>query len=102
LKESIHKRNESPNKRIETKSWIERLDNLGDWNLEKLDEKFRTLRNGLFKCRDYIFKFLKDPLVPPTNNSSECGFRKLKVKNKISGTFRSNDGADAFSRFILS
>ena len=34
-----------------------------DWNLEKLDEKFRTLRNVLFKRRDYIFKFLKDPLV---------------------------------------
>lgn len=96
LKEAIHTRNESPGKRIETKSWIERLDNLLDWNLEKLNEKFRTLRKGLFKCRDYIFKFLEDPLVPPTNNSSERGFRKLKVKNKISGTFRSNDGADAF------
>ena len=100
LKEAIHTRNESPGKRIETKSWIERLDHLLDWNLEKLDEKFRTLRKGLFKCRDYIFKFLENPLVPPTNNSSERGFRKLKVKNKISGTFRSDDGADVFSHFI--
>lgn len=96
LKDAIHTRNESPEKRIETKSWIERLDNLLDWNLEKLDNKFKTLRNGLYKCRDYIFKFLENPLVPPTNNSSERGFRKLKVKNKISGTFRSDDGADAF------
>ena len=79
LKEAIHTRNESPRKRIETKSWIERLDHLLDWNLEKLDEKFRTLRKGLFKCRDYIFKFLENPLVTPTNNSSERGFRKLKV-----------------------
>lgn len=96
LKEAIHTRNELPDKRFETKSWIKRLDDLLDWNLEKLDGKFRNLRNGLFKCRDYILKFLENPLVPPTNNSSERGFRKLKVKNKISGTFRSDDGADAF------
>lgn len=96
LKEAIHTRNESPSKCFETTSWIKRLDSLLDWKLEELDDKFKTLCNGLYKCRDYIFKFLEDPLIPPTNNSSERGFRKLKVKNKISGTFRSDDGADAF------
>lgn len=63
LKEAIHTRNESPEKCIETKSWMKRLDNLLDWNLEKLDDKFKTLRNGLYKCRDYIFKFLEVPLI---------------------------------------
>lgn len=96
LKEAIHTRNESPKDCFETKSWLQRLDGLLDWNLEKLDDKFKKLRNGLVKYREYIFNFLENPLVPPTNNSSERGFRKLKVKNKISGTFRSDDGADAF------
>lgn len=54
LREAIHARNESPDERIETKSWIKRLDDLLDWNLEKLNDKFKTLRNGLYKCWDYI------------------------------------------------
>ena len=35
-------------------------------------------------------------MIPSDNNSSERGIRKLKVKQKISGTFRSDTGADAF------
>ena len=54
------------------------------------------MRKGLVKVRDYIFNFLEDPLIPSDNNSSERGIRKLKVKQKISGTFRSDVGADAF------
>ena len=52
--------------------------------------------NGLIKCRDYIFNFLEDPLIPSDNNASERGIRKLKIKLKNSGTFRSDLGADAF------
>ena len=43
-----------------------------------------------------MFKFLEDPAIPPDNNASERGIRKLKVKQKISGTFRSETGTDAF------
>ena len=57
---------------------------------------FERLRKGLFKCRDYIFNFLENPMIPSDNNASERGIRKLKVKQKISGTFRSDNGADAF------
>ncbi|KXB79107.1 hypothetical protein HMPREF1860_00738, partial [Prevotella amnii] len=48
------------------------------------------------KCRDYIFNFLENPLIPSDNNASERGIRKLKIKQKISGTFRADKGADAF------
>ena len=96
LQEAIHERNQKPTESIETKTWLDRLDRLIDENLSKLNEKFATFRNGLLKCRDYIFNFLRDPAIPPDNNASERGIRKLKIKLKNSGCFRSDLGADAF------
>lgn len=96
LQEAIHERNQKPTESIDPASWLERLDKLIDENLSKLNEKFTTFKNGLLKCRDYIFNFLLDPAIPPDNNASERGIRKLKIKLKNSGCFRSDLGADAF------
>lgn len=96
LKEAIHERNTRPNECIEKEPWVERLDALLKKNLEEFKEQFQRLKNGLIKCRDYIFNFLEDPLIPSDNNASERGIRKLKIKLKNSGTFRSDLGADAF------
>ena len=65
-------------------------------NVSSLGKKFETFKKGLIKCRDYIFNFLEDPLIPSDNNGSERGIRKLKIKLKNSCTFRSDFGADAF------
>ncbi|MDE6786795.1 MAG: IS66 family transposase [Muribaculaceae bacterium] len=96
LQEAIHERNQRPTESIDPQSWLKRLDRLVDENLSKLNDKFTTFRNGLLKCRDYIFSFLRDPAIPPDNNASERGIRKLKIKLKNSGCFRSDLGADAF------
>lgn len=96
LRGAIHERNTRPMDIIEKKSWIERLDVLLKANLLHLKNDFERLRKGLVKCRDYMFNFLENPTIPPDNNASERGIRKLKVKQKISGTFRSDNGADAF------
>lgn len=96
LQEAIHERNQHPTKSISAVPWLERLDKLIDENLSKLNEKFVTFKNGLLKCRDYIFNFLQNPAIPPDNNASERGIRKLKIKLKNSGCFRSDLGADAF------
>lgn len=96
LQEAIHERNQNPSESIDTAPWLERLDRLIDENMSKLNEKFTTFRNGLLKCRDYMFNFLRDPAIPPDNNASERGIRKLKIKLKNSGCFRSDLGADAF------
>ena len=80
----------------EKEPWVERLDALLKKNLEEFKEQFQRLKNGLIKCRDYIFNFLEDPLIPSDNNASERGIRKLKIKLKNSGSFRSDLGADAF------
>lgn len=96
FREAIHERNSNPTAVIDKAAWTERLDNLLMQNINRLGEKFKTFKKGLMKCRDYIFNFLEDPTIPPDNNASERGIRKLKIKLKNSCTFRSGLGADAF------
>jgi transposase len=45
---------------------------------------------------DYILRFLTDSEVPFTNNLAECAVRMIKVKQKVSGCFRTFDGANKF------
>ena len=96
LQEAIHERNENPQVIIDKQTWLIKLDALLTENLEHMAEQFGQLRKGLIKCRDYIFNFLENPAIPPDNNASERGIRKVKIKMKNSGTFRSDKGADAF------
>lgn len=96
LREAIHLRNEKPADIIPKESWLERLDNLLKKNLDNLRKEFNELKRGIIRCRDYLFNFLENPAIPSDNNGSERGIRKLKIKQKISGCFRSDTGADAF------
>ena len=100
LQEAIHERNEHPQDVIDKVPWKERLDHLLTENVSHLKEPFSRLQKGLTKCRDYIFNFLENPAIPPDNNASERGIRKVKIKTKNSGTFRSDDGADAFLEIL--
>ena len=96
FREAIHERNTNPTDIISKASWLDKLDSLLKLNVSKFGKKFDTFKNGLIKCRDYIFNFLEDPMIPSDNNASERGIRKLKIKLKNSCTFRSDFGADAF------
>ena len=96
FQEAIHERNENPQVIIDKQPWLLRLDALLAENLEYMKKQFGQLKKGLIKCRDYIFNFLENPAIPPDNNASERGIRKVKIKMKNSGTFRSDAGADAF------
>ncbi len=96
LREAIHQRNENPSAIIQKQTWIDRLDELLKRNPDSLRKEFNELKRGIIKCRDYIFNFLENPAIPSDNNGSERGIHKLKVKQKISGCFRSDTGADAF------
>jgi transposase len=53
----------------------------------------------LIRLRDHeeaVLRFLHDPAVPFTNNVAERGGRMAKVKMKISGCFRTSEGARIF------
>ena len=95
MKEAIHERHKRPEDAIDKTPWLKRLDALLEKNLDRLEQPFERFRKGLVKCRDYIFTFFEDPLIPPNNNASERGIRKLKIKLKNLGVFRSDLRADA-------
>jgi transposase len=52
----------------------------------------------LFHYKQDVLRFLYDPAVPFTNNDTERDLRMMKCKQKISGGFRTTQGAEQFAR----
>ena len=74
-----------------------RLDRLLEYKLDSKYKEIISFQNRLVKYKDYIFNFLYYPNVPPDNNASERAIRNIKVKQKISGQFKSAIGAFNFA-----
>ena len=60
-------------------------------------KKEHALQKRLAKYRHEMFTFLFEPHVPAHNNASERAIRNIKVKQKVSGEFRSERGAEIFA-----
>ena len=75
-----------------------KMKNLLGESLTHLDDEFEKFKRGIIKVKDYLFTFLSDPHVPYDNNASERGVRKIKIKQKVSGGFRTDGGVDDFAK----
>ena len=60
--------------------------------------KARNLLERLIDYQDDVLRFMENPVVPFTNNLGENDIRMTKVQQKISGCFRSTEGARIFCR----
>jgi transposase len=68
--------------------------------LESGKRKRRMGHNLLIRLRNFkedVLRFLTTPGVPFTNNQAEQDVRMMKVKQKISGGFRTTEGAHNFA-----
>jgi transposase len=105
---SISKMPESPQKRILqclisknydqiTKSGLEFHENQPPPNIGKrAKRKGHNLVLRFINKKEDILRFLFTPDVPFTNNQAERDLRMIKVKQKISGSFRTLKGAEDF------
>jgi len=65
------------------------------WNKEH--KKIISFHARMVRLKDYVFPFLFFPEIPPDNNASERAIRNIKVKQKISGQFKTILAAQNFA-----
>lgn len=103
LRDAIHQSKTKSLAEIDKKDFKKRLHDALEEDVSQYERKggndFQVLQNGLINCEDYVFTFLDHEDVPHHNNSSEASIRVLKVKSKVSGGFRTDEGANEFACF---
>ena len=62
--------------------------------------KVRALIERLDIHRDEVCRFVNNLNVPFDNNQAERDIRMVKTKTKVSGCFRSDEGATAYLRIM--
>jgi transposase len=98
LRHSIHQRKTIPFDEIDVGSIKDRFEILLKKDLSALGQRYESLQKSLQKYKEHVFKFLERADVPYDNNASESKIRPLKIKQKVSGMFKSENGGDTFTQ----
>ncbi len=77
---------------------IQTLENLLNDPPDKKNKKLYTFYKRMCRERQDLFTFLFIKEVPPDNNASERAIRNVKVKQKISGQFKTEQAAQNFAK----
>lgn len=65
--------------------------------LPEKQKKLRAFHKRMIKHKEYILTFLHHFNVPPDKNASERAIRNVKVKQKVSGQFKTENGAQIYA-----
>lgn len=76
---------------------IQNLTNILQTEITEIHKDLRAFYRRMVKFKNYIFTFLFHYDVPPDNNASERAIRNIKVKQKISGQFKTETGAKIYA-----
>lgn len=77
---------------------VQRMEHLLDNPPEEKHKELYTFYKRMCKERQHLFTFLYIDQVPPDNNASERAIRNVKVKQKISGQFKTENTAVNFAK----
>ena len=85
-------------------SWIKSRNDLEENLRDSIQMTLQTVSKEVLKLQKRLKKhlgslttFLHHLHIPPDNNGSERAIRNVKVKQKVSGQFKSEKGADSFA-----
>ena len=66
-------------------------------HIAPIHEAGKKLQHVIKGCRRYLFVFLADRAIPPTNNGSEQALRPCVIFRKVTNCFRSQWGANLYA-----
>ncbi len=105
LKESLYLKNEQSEYTRSDPSIMQLEENLNALLKEDIpkisNSKTYALQKSLIKHRDSILTFLYNKDTPPDNNASERAIRNVKIKQKVSGQFKSNENIFCILRSVI-
>lgn len=94
----LHKKGHIEKQDTATAQIVQRLQRLLERPPDKEQRELYTFYKRMCRERPHLFTFLFIPEVPPDNNASERAIRNIKVKQKISGQFKTQKAAQNFAK----